>query len=122
MRFVYCVLIVMFLGGNIIIACEGDCTVCHQSIIKDGVFTKGHEGLGACKTCHTSESLENIDMGTASCGQDCWECHSMQKVANLGVKEHEILATCQECHKNTTPQIQNLFQNQMGTLSEFLKQ
>ncbi len=81
-------------------ACSGDCVSCHPSIKnEDGKMTKGHEKLSICKTCHTSKSLENIDMGEEACGQDCWQCHSMKKVVNSGVKAHEILVECEQCHK-----------------------
>lgn len=106
-------------------ACEGDCTVCHQKIVKkDGSLTKGHEGLQSCKTCHTPEKLAKIDMGDAACGQDCFECHDMKKITNSGVKQHEVLATCEKCHqiqKTVLELLKSPAKSPANTLQDFIK-
>ncbi len=115
--------ILFFLIFNIFaFACSGDCASCHPAIVKkDGTLTKGHEKLAICKTCHTPKSLENIDMGTQSCGQDCWQCHSMKKVVNSGIKPHEVLAGCEQCHKKIEKTaIDNIINNKPKGLQEIL--
>jgi len=79
-------------------ACEGDCVVCHPNLVKeDGKLDKEHEVLVTCKTCHTQEDMEKIDMGSG-CGQDCWDCHDIKKVTASKVKEHNGLQKCIDCH------------------------
>jgi hypothetical protein len=79
-------------------ACEGDCVVCHPNLVKEnGKLDKDHEILVTCKTCHTQEEMEKIDMGSG-CGQDCWDCHDIKKVTASKVKEHNGLQTCIDCH------------------------
>jgi len=79
-------------------ACEGDCVVCHPNLVKeDGKLDKDHAVLVTCKTCHTQEEMEKIDMGSG-CGQDCWDCHDIKKVTASKVKEHNGLQTCIDCH------------------------
>ena len=79
-------------------ACEGDCVVCHPNLVKEnGKLDKDHAILVTCKTCHTQEEMEKIDMGSG-CGQDCWDCHDIKKVTASKVKEHNGLQTCIDCH------------------------
>ena len=79
-------------------ACEGDCVVCHPNLVKeDGKLDKDHEILLSCKTCHTQEEMEKIDMGSG-CGQDCWDCHDIKKVTASNVAEHQGLQKCIDCH------------------------
>ena len=79
-------------------ACEGDCVVCHPKLVKeDGKLDKDHEVLVTCKTCHTQEEMEKIDMGSG-CGQDCWDCHDIKKVTASNVAEHRGLQKCIDCH------------------------
>ena len=79
-------------------ACEGDCVVCHPKLVQEnGKLDKDHEVLITCKTCHTQEEMEKIDMGSG-CGQDCWDCHDIKKVTASNVKEHRGLQKCIDCH------------------------
>ena len=79
-------------------ACEGDCVVCHPKLVQaDGKLDKDHAVLVSCKTCHTQEEMEKIDMGNG-CGQDCWDCHDIKKVTASNVKEHRGLQKCIDCH------------------------
>lgn len=115
------ILIILLGFLSFLFACVGDCTACHQKILKDGNLTKGHEKLATCKICHTQESLEKIDMGDAACGQDCWECHSLKKVINSGVKEHEVLSTCRDCHHDLKENIFSTIKQNQGSLQDFLE-
>lgn len=93
------IILICFFSSIYAFGCEANCAVCHPSIVdKQGNYTKGHEGLKTCVTCHTPEELSKIDMGEEACGQDCYECHDKNKIVNSGVKEHEILVSCDECH------------------------
>jgi len=79
-------------------ACEGDCVVCHPNLVKeDGKLDKDHAILVTCKTCHTQEEMEKIDMGSG-CGQDCWDCHDIKKVTASNVEQHRGLQECIDCH------------------------
>ena len=79
-------------------ACEGDCVVCHPKLVKeDGKLDKDHSILVTCKTCHTQEEMEKINMGNG-CGQDCWDCHDIKKVTASNVAEHRGLQKCIDCH------------------------
>jgi hypothetical protein len=79
-------------------ACEGDCVVCHPNLVQEnGKLDKDHEVLVTCKTCHTQEEMEKIDMGSG-CGQDCWDCHDIKKVTASNVAEHRGLQKCIDCH------------------------
>lgn len=79
-------------------ACEGDCVVCHPNLVKEnGKMDKDHAVLVTCKTCHTQEEMEKIDMGSG-CGQDCWDCHDIKKVTASKVKQHNGLQACIDCH------------------------
>ena len=79
-------------------ACEGDCVVCHPNLVKeDGKLDKDHAILVTCKTCHTQEEMEKIDMGSG-CGQDCWDCHDINKVTASNVPQHKGLQACIDCH------------------------
>jgi len=91
--------ILVLLGLNTYLsACEGDCVVCHPKLVKeDGKLDKDHAILVTCKTCHTQEEMEKIDMGSG-CGQDCWDCHDIKKVTASGVPQHKNLQTCIDCH------------------------
>jgi len=88
----------LFIFNTVTQACEGDCVVCHPNLVKeDGKLDKDHAILVTCKTCHTQEEMEKIDMGSG-CGQDCWDCHDIKKVTASKVKEHNGLQTCIDCH------------------------
>ena len=88
----------LFVFNMMLNACEGDCVLCHPKLVqKDGKLDKDHEILVTCKTCHTQEEMEKIDMGSG-CGQDCWDCHDIKKVTASKVKEHNGLQTCIDCH------------------------
>jgi formate-dependent nitrite reductase cytochrome c552 subunit len=91
--------VLVLLGVNTYLgACEGDCVVCHPKLVKeDGKLDKDHAILVTCKTCHTQEEMEKIDMGSG-CGQDCWDCHDIKKVTASGVPQHKNLQTCIDCH------------------------
>ncbi len=79
-------------------ACEGDCVLCHPKLVKeDGKLDKEHAILTTCKTCHTQEEMEKIDMG-GGCGQDCWECHDIKKVTQSHIPQHQGLQKCIDCH------------------------
>ena len=79
-------------------ACEGDCVVCHPNLVKeDGKLDKDHAILVTCKSCHTQEEMEKIDMGSG-CGQDCWDCHDIKKVTASNVEQHKGLQVCIDCH------------------------
>ncbi|PID47180.1 MAG: hypothetical protein CR967_05360 [Proteobacteria bacterium] len=113
-------LVILF--ATLIFACSGDCVSCHSKLLdKNGKMTTGHEKLVSCKSCHNEKSMENINMGEASCGQDCWECHSMKKVSQSGVKAHEILAECEQCHKNPSKTLIKSLQNKSDLSNIFIK-
>ena len=91
-------MVMFFIFNTATQACEGDCVVCHPNLVKeDGKLDKDHAILVTCKTCHTQEEMEKIDMGSG-CGQDCWDCHDIKKVTASKVKEHNGLQTCIDCH------------------------
>ena len=93
------VLMVLVLASyNSLQACEGDCVLCHPKLVDaKGKMDADHEILITCKTCHTQEEMEKIDMGSG-CGQDCWDCHDIKKVTASKVKEHNGLQKCIDCH------------------------
>jgi hypothetical protein len=92
------VVLVVSLFNMSLNACEGDCVVCHPKLVKeDGKLDKDHAILVTCKTCHTQEEMEKIDMGSG-CGQDCWDCHDIKKVTASNVAEHKGLQKCIDCH------------------------
>ena len=107
-------------------ACEGDCVVCHPKLVQEnGKLDKDHEILITCKTCHTQEEMEKIDMGNG-CGQDCWDCHDIKKVTASNVPEHQGLQKCIDCHVTID---KSLFGgtsapafNEMPTLDELMRQ
>jgi len=89
---------ILFLFNMYAQACEGDCVVCHPNLVKeDGKLDKDHAILVTCKTCHTQEEMEKIDMGSG-CGQDCWDCHDIKKVTASNVEQHRGLQECIDCH------------------------
>ena len=91
-------ILALFVFNSYLHACEGDCVVCHPKLVKeDGKLDKDHAVLVSCKTCHTQEEMEKIDMGNG-CGQDCWDCHDIKKVTASNVKEHRGLQKCIDCH------------------------
>jgi len=98
MKKIIIMIVGLFVFNMMLNACEGDCVLCHPKLVqKDGKLDKDHEILVTCKTCHTQEEMEKIDMG-AGCGQDCWDCHDIKKVTASKVKEHNGLQTCIDCH------------------------
>jgi len=91
-------MLALFVFNSYLHACEGDCVVCHPKLVKeDGKLDKDHAVLVTCKTCHTQEEMEKIDMGSG-CGKDCWDCHDIKKVTASNVKEHKGLQKCIDCH------------------------
>jgi len=95
MKYIF-LLLMIFLG--IANACEGDCVLCHPKLLKEnGKLDKEHAILTTCKSCHTQEEMQKIDMG-GGCGQDCWECHDIKKVTRSGVLQHKGLQKCIDCH------------------------
>ena len=86
------------LYGTILSACEGDCVLCHPKLTElEGDLVKEHAVLSTCKTCHTQEEMEKIDMGNG-CGDDCWDCHDINKVTASNVPQHKGLQKCIDCH------------------------
>ncbi len=103
---------ILFISNISLSACEGDCVMCHPKLIKkDGKMDKDHAILVTCKTCHTQEEMEKIDMGSG-CGQDCWDCHDIKKVTASKVKEHNNLQKCIDCHVTLD---KNMFGGATGT-------
>lgn len=105
-------------------ACEGDCVVCHPNLVKEnGKMDKDHAVLVTCKTCHTQEEMEKIDMGSG-CGQDCWDCHDIKKVTASKVKEHNGLQACIDCHvtidKNMLGGASTPAFSKLSTLDDFI--
>ena len=98
MKKIILVLLGLFLFNSAAVACEGDCVLCHPKLteMKDDM-AKDHAVLSTCKTCHTQEEMEKIDMGNG-CGEDCWDCHDINKVVKSKVKEHNGLQKCIDCH------------------------
>ena len=98
MRKVFVLIVTLLALNSYLNACEGDCVVCHPKLVKeDGKLDKDHAILVTCKTCHTQEEMEKIDMGSG-CGQDCWDCHDIKKVTASKVPQHKDLQTCIDCH------------------------
>jgi hypothetical protein len=98
MKKIIVLVISLFIFNMSLNACEGDCVVCHPKLVQeDGKLDKDHEVLITCKTCHTQEEIEKIDMGSG-CGQDCWDCHDIKKVTASNVAEHRGLQKCIDCH------------------------
>ena len=103
--------VVFFLGFlvSLLLACSGDCASCHFKL--DYKNDERHKSMAECKSCHTDEKMNAIDMG--GCGQDCFACHSPQKLQNPSLsKEHGTIPQCIECHKGLQKQLfdpQNLF-------------
>jgi len=98
MRKVFVLIVALLALNSYLNACEGDCVVCHPKLVKeDGKLDKDHAILVTCKTCHTQEEMEKIDMGSG-CGQDCWDCHDIKKVTASKVPQHKDLQTCIDCH------------------------
>jgi hypothetical protein len=98
MKKIIVLVISLFIFNMSLNACEGDCVVCHPKLVQeDGKLDKDHEVLITCKTCHTQEEMEKIDMGSG-CGQDCWDCHDIKKVTASNVAEHRGLQKCIDCH------------------------
>ena len=103
---------ILFISNISLSACEGDCVMCHPKLIKkDGKMDKDHAILVTCKTCHTQEEMEKIDMGSG-CGQDCWDCHDIKKVTASKVKQHNNLQKCIDCHVTLD---KNMFGGATGT-------
>ncbi len=116
------IILAILMFTTFLFACSGDCLSCHPKLANQNEqLTKAHEKLDTCKKCHSAKSLENVDMGQASCGQDCWECHSMKKVSNSNVKQHGVLATCNECHKNPIQNFMKTLQKKPKFTTSFLK-
>ena len=89
---------ILFIFTTYTQACEGDCVVCHPNLVQEnGKLDKDHAILVTCKTCHTQEEMEKIDMGSG-CGQDCWDCHDIKKVTASNVEQHKGLQACIDCH------------------------
>ena len=102
----------LFIFNMVAQACEGDCVMCHPKLVDEkGKMDKDHEVLVSCKTCHTQEDMEKIDMGSG-CGQDCWDCHDIKKVTASKVKEHNGLQKCIDCHVTLD---KNMFSGATGT-------
>ena len=98
MKKIIVLMALVFVSYSSLQACEGDCVLCHPKLVDaQGKMDKDHEILITCKTCHTQEEMEKIDMGSG-CGQDCWDCHDIKKVTASKVKEHNGLQTCIDCH------------------------
>lgn len=95
-------IILFFISISILFSCTMDCKSCHP---KFNIEQIEHKPLKVCATCHTTESLANVEMGNA-CGADCFSCHPIEKLNNLGIQEHTIMNTCIECHNkdNFVPQ------------------
>ncbi len=112
MRNFLLVIAMLFISNISLSACEGDCVMCHPKLVKkDGKMDKDHAILVTCKTCHTQEKMEKIDMGSG-CGQDCWDCHDIKKVTASKVKQHNNLQKCIDCHVTLD---KNMFGGATGT-------
>jgi len=98
MKKIIFIVLTLFLMNSTLVACEGDCVLCHPKLteLKDDL-AKEHEVLVTCKTCHTQEEMEKIDMGNG-CGDDCWDCHDINKVVKSNVVQHQGLQKCIDCH------------------------
>ena len=97
-KIIVALLVGLFLFHSAGVACEGDCVLCHPKLteLKDDL-AKEHAVLVTCKTCHTQEEMEKIDMGNG-CGDDCWDCHDINKVVKSNVPQHKGLQKCIDCH------------------------
>ena len=112
MKKILLVIAILFISNMSLNACEGDCVMCHPKLVnKDGKMDKDHAILVTCKTCHTQEEMEKIDMGSG-CGQDCWDCHDIKKVTASKVKQHNNLQKCIDCHVTLD---KNMFGGATGT-------
>lgn len=93
-----------------LLSCSGDCASCHFKL--DYQNDPRHSQMLECKTCHTEEKMNSIEMG--GCGQDCFACHSPQKLQNPSLsKEHGMIPQCIECHTSLQKKMfdpKNLFE------------
>lgn len=108
-------LLIIMLISTLLLSCESDCTKCH---IKLDLKMNEHQELENCKTCHTKESLSNVNMGDSACGADCFQCHNIKKLVETN-KDHKVLNTCTNCHNINN----NLFVDlaPKSTLKDFVK-
>lgn len=90
-------LIALGLFLSTLFSCTGDCASCHAKL--DYKNDERHKAMIECKTCHTEEKMNSIEMG--GCGQDCFSCHAPSKLQNpLLSKEHGMIPQCIQCHTN----------------------
>lgn len=87
-------------------SCTGDCASCHYKL--DYKNDKRHSPMLECKTCHTPEKMQSINMGD-TCGEDCFACHNVEKLQNKSLeKEHSVIMnSCMQCHKNLSKETLN---------------
>lgn len=112
-------LIYFILSLSFVYACTMDCKSCHP---KFNIEQKEHLSLKICITCHTSDSIKNVNMGDSACGADCFSCHPVEKLNKLGIKEHLVMNSCAECHNNENFQKEKLLKfNNTDTLIFKLK-
>ncbi len=110
-------LILLMISSFVAIACTMDCKSCHP---KFNIEEDQHKDLKICITCHTTESISNVDMGSA-CGADCFSCHPVEKLNKLGVKEHSVMNSCSECHKSQNLNSVSFIDLEKNNLKSFLK-
>ncbi len=116
-------IIIFLFFTSLAFACSGDCASCHPKLVDEkGNYKQAqHKKLILCKSCHSAENMEKVDMGDGGCGQDCWECHSLKKVASSGIAAHNYLSTCEQCHKkNDTKEFLKNIKTQIKPVDKFL--
>lgn len=89
-----------------VFSCTGDCASCHYTI--DYKNDKRHAAMLECKTCHTPEKMQSLNMGD-TCGEDCFACHNVEKLQKESLKkEHSVIMdSCMQCHKNLAKETLN---------------
>lgn len=97
--------ILFLLNFQILIACSGDCLMCHPALKETIKDDYRHKPMLDCIRCH-----ENNVGNTNSCGDDCFSCHSIEKIKSKNIKEHNVIDSCIQCHTSLTKDKLNPFQ------------
>jgi len=107
-------LFILFLFFTTVFACTGDCVSCHK--VLDYTNDLRHSPMTTCITCHTTDSVKNVNMGSA-CGVDCFQCHKVEKITQSDVTEHKLINDCIKCHQTLK---KDVFVSQKNNLKDMI--
>lgn len=107
----------VFIAGNLLFACSGDCLTCHPALLPAINSDDRHKPMLTCIECHSADPDS-----MAECGSDCFSCHSVEKIEKVNVKEHRVIRECRDCHLQLKKELFSVHPGGGQSHGKFLKE